>query len=60
MEPILLDVPMPIVTERLVIREARVGDGAAANQAIAESFDALHEWMPWAKELPTRESYSCN
>ncbi len=55
MAPILIDVPMPIVTRRLVIREPRVGDGAIVNQAVTESFEALHQWMPWAKTLPTPE-----
>jgi len=55
MEPILLDIPMPIVTERLVIREPRVGEGAVVNAAVVETFAALHQWMPWAKELPTVE-----
>lgn len=55
MLPILLDVPMPIVTERLLIREPRVGDGAAINQAIAESFAELNRWMPWCRKMPTVE-----
>jgi len=55
MDPILLDVPMPIFTERLVIREPRVGEGAIVNEAVVESFGELHAWMPWAKEVPTVE-----
>ncbi len=53
MEPILLDIPMPIVTERLVIREPRVGEGKIVNDAVAESFAELHVWMPWAKTMPS-------
>jgi RimJ/RimL family protein N-acetyltransferase len=53
--PILLDLPMPIRTERLLILPPRVGDGPAINEAIAESFAELHRWMPWAKTMPSVE-----
>jgi len=55
MNPILLDIPMPIVTERLIIREPRVGEGKVVNDAIAESFAGLHAWMPWAATMPSVE-----
>ena len=51
--PLLLDIPDHLETARLHIRAPRPGDGAAVNEAIRESFPELHEWMPWAKELPT-------
>ncbi len=53
MLPILLDVPMPILNDRLLIREPRFGEGAVLNEAVAESFAELHRWMPWAKTMPT-------
>lgn len=49
--PILIDLPMPIETDRMIIREPRFGDGAAINEAKLETWDMLHEWMPWAKEI---------
>ncbi len=52
---ILIDIPMPIETERLIIRNVLPGDGAAMFEAKVESFDHLKRWMPWAKELGTAE-----
>jgi RimJ/RimL family protein N-acetyltransferase len=54
-EPILLDVPEQIDTERLLIRPPRLGDGAAVNGAVRESFNELQPWMPWAEEIPSVE-----
>lgn len=51
--PLLIDIPVPIHTPRLVLREPRVGDGAELNAAVLESFDALTQWMPWARTRPT-------
>jgi len=53
MSLILLDLPMPITTPRLLIRPPEVGDGSVVNAAIIESFDVLHQFMDWAKEKPT-------
>ncbi len=53
MNPILLDLPMPIQTPRLTLRGPRPGDGAAVNAAVLESFEDLREWMPWATERPS-------
>lgn len=52
-KPILIDLPMPIETPRLILRPAMTGDGAALNEAKAETFDQLNQWMPWAKEMST-------
>lgn len=48
-DPILIDIPMPIVTPRLLIRNVLPGDGAAMHEIKVESFDELKKWMPWAK-----------
>jgi len=48
-------IPDVIETERLVIRSPMPGDGLAVNAAILETWDALHHWMPWARERPTVE-----
>ena len=53
--PILIDLPMPIETDRLIIREPRFGDGAAINEAKEESFDLINQWMDWAKTRSTVE-----
>jgi RimJ/RimL family protein N-acetyltransferase len=51
--PVLLDLPDAIETERLVLRSPMPGDGPALNEAILDTWDALHHWMPWARERPT-------
>jgi ribosomal-protein-serine acetyltransferase len=51
--PVLLDLPAEILTARLRIVAPAPGDGAELNRAIAESFAELHEWMPWAAQMPT-------
>ena len=52
MEPILLDVPAELSTERLSLRIPRFGDGAMINEAIVESAVELARWMPWAHPTP--------
>lgn len=49
------DFPMPITTDRLVIRQTQESDGAVINQAILESFDELHHWMEWCDHVPALE-----
>ncbi len=52
---ILIDVPMPIYTPRLVIRPPAPGDGVETFKAKTESFNELSRWMPWAKKDDTLE-----
>ncbi len=53
--PILIDLPMPIETDRLIIREPRAGDGAELHAGKIETWDLLNTWMPWAKEIGTAD-----
>jgi RimJ/RimL family protein N-acetyltransferase len=53
MDPLLIDVPERIATERLVVRVPRAGDGAAVNAAVRASHAELAPWMPWAVTLPS-------
>jgi RimJ/RimL family protein N-acetyltransferase len=53
--PILLDLPDAIETARLILRAPGPGDGPAVNAAILETWDALHHWLPWARERPSIE-----
>ncbi|MBP6918978.1 MAG: GNAT family N-acetyltransferase [Legionellaceae bacterium] len=55
MKPILFNLPMPIQTERLLIRPPQLGDGHIINAAIVESYDVLKSIMPWAQIVPTVE-----
>ncbi|MFA7277257.1 MAG: GNAT family N-acetyltransferase [Pseudobdellovibrionaceae bacterium] len=50
LDPILIDIPMPIRTPRLIIRNVLPGDGAALFAAKRESWDDLTPWMPWTRE----------
>jgi ribosomal-protein-serine acetyltransferase len=49
--PVLIDVPMPIRTPRLLIRPPQPGDGAATASAVSETWEDLHRWMAWAESL---------
>src|SRR5688572_19800611 len=51
--PILLNLPEYIETERLVMRAPRPGDGSPIHAAIQESLEILKPWMPWASEHET-------
>jgi ribosomal-protein-serine acetyltransferase len=54
--PILIDLPFPIQTRRLIIRMQMPGDGPALNEALRESWDRLKLWVPFASgDLPTVE-----
>jgi RimJ/RimL family protein N-acetyltransferase len=55
MKPILLDLPVPIITPRLILRPPQIGDGVVVNEAILESFAILNESVLWAKEKPSVE-----
>lgn len=48
-DPILVDLPMPIETDRLIIRGVQTGDGATITDAKRETWDDLKLWMAWAK-----------
>ena len=50
-ESVLIEVPMPIRTPRLLIRPKQAGDGAASAAAVAETWEDLHQWMAWAERL---------
>jgi RimJ/RimL family protein N-acetyltransferase len=53
MDPLLIDVPEHLETERLVMRPPRRGDGQTLNDAIRVSHAELAPWLPWAGTLPT-------
>ncbi|WP_343796982.1 GNAT family N-acetyltransferase [Bacillus carboniphilus] len=55
MDPILLDLPTKIETERLVLRIPQPGDGKVVNQAICESIEELRPWLSFAKKKPSIE-----
>ncbi|MDG5472079.1 GNAT family protein [Jeotgalibacillus sp. ET6] len=60
MNPILLEVPERIETERLVLRMPRPGDGEVVNEAIRHSIHELRPWLGFAQSLPTVEETEIN
>lgn len=48
--PILLDLPDRIETERLILRVPRAGDGAIVLPSVRASIETLKRWMPWATD----------
>lgn len=56
MNPILIDVPEVIETERLILRPFRPGDGPELYRSLQESQMHLAPWLAWAVNTPTPES----
>jgi RimJ/RimL family protein N-acetyltransferase len=54
-DPILIDLPDHLSSERLQLRVPRAGDGTRVNAAVADAAAELALWMPWAKPTPTAE-----
>lgn len=52
-EPILIELPETLHSERLVLAMPRAGDGVALNRAVLESLRELQPWMPWAQSPPS-------
>ncbi len=51
----LFEFPDSFQTDRLYIRSALWGDGAAMNEAIRESAEDLRRWLPFANRIPSIE-----
>ena len=56
-QPILIDIPYEIQTERLNIRGPLPGDGERLYTAVKQSQDHLMQWMPWAANIPDATGY---
>ncbi len=56
MNPLLLDVPLKLETERLMLRAPlQAGEGEMVRQAIGDSFNELKSWLSLFQEPPTVE-----
>jgi RimJ/RimL family protein N-acetyltransferase len=58
-DPILLNVPSVVETNRLILRHPRAGDGAALHEAVSESLPELRKFLaslPWVAAEQTVES----
>lgn len=49
-DPVLMDLPEQIESERMVLRLPRAGDGASIYEAQMESLAELRPWMPWVHD----------
>lgn len=48
--PLMMNIPDTIESERMLIRAPRVGDGAVLNEAMLESMNELRPWMVFAQQ----------
>ncbi|MBC6973412.1 GNAT family N-acetyltransferase [Bacillus sp. Xin] len=56
MHPILLEVPLQIETDRLILRAPlQAGDGNVVHQAIKDSINELKQWLLLFQSIPTVE-----
>jgi ribosomal-protein-serine acetyltransferase len=61
MNPMMIDVPSQLETERLILRAPfQKGDGQIVNKAIKDSFNELKQWMPFAQRIPAVEETEIN
>lgn len=51
MAPILLDLSLPILTQRLIIRPMQPGDGKQLFAQINQSREILKQWLPWVNSV---------
>jgi|SRR5712671_1391815 len=63
-DPVLLDLPMSLETERLELRPPRAGDGLVVHEAVAESLPQLRRFLaslPWvaAEQSPEASEIFC-
>jgi RimJ/RimL family protein N-acetyltransferase len=48
--PILLDIPQELTSDRLLLRTPRASDGPIVSPSVRESLTELKQWMPWATD----------
>jgi RimJ/RimL family protein N-acetyltransferase len=48
MNPLLLDIPDELTSDRLILRCPRPGDGPIVFPSVRDSLPELKPWMPWA------------
>lgn len=53
MKEMLLDLPIPIMTPRLLLRAPTIGDGIKINEGVLETFDHIQAMLPWLKSKPS-------
>src|ERR1044072_7495206 len=59
-DPVLVELPEQIETDRRIVRTPRLGDWVEVNEAIRESAVELAPWMPWATPVPAVSETEAN
>ncbi len=54
---LMATLPSRLTTPRLLLRNWEPGDQSAFEQAVAQSFDHLRPWLPWAR-VPVEDQWS--
>jgi len=54
-DPVLIEVPEEIYSERLLLAVPPSGIGPMLHEIVAESMDRIQPWLPWAQEQPSVE-----
>ncbi len=54
--PLLLDVPTRLETQRLMLRMPCFGDGGIVYESVRESLAELKRWLPWATDDYSEQS----
>ena len=54
LDPLMIDWPALLQSERLLLRAPQAGDGPALSAAVGQSIAELKPWLPWAQKPPTR------
>jgi ribosomal-protein-serine acetyltransferase len=52
MDPLLIEIPDEVETDRLILRAPQPDDAPEINRAILASIEQLKPWMPWADPAP--------
>ncbi|WP_010275722.1 GNAT family N-acetyltransferase [Paenibacillus senegalensis] len=60
MNPILIDFPNEIITDRLLLRMPMAGDGQYVYEAIMASLADLRPWLPFANQEQSLENTEAN
>jgi RimJ/RimL family protein N-acetyltransferase len=59
-DPVMVEIPVPIETSRLLLRPCAFGDGALVAPVINSSLEDLKPWMTWAQGPQTVDEAEAN
>lgn len=58
--PLMIEMPWPIETDRLILRPALPGEGSLVKEAAEETWEELQHWMIWAQKSMSHAEYEEN